>query len=68
MNKQEILMPPLIESLIKDMLNSKEDVWRRQNFRNNLAVYRNVIDTAIRKYDTEYEKAMNSKEKKRRAS
>lgn len=68
MNKQEILMPPLIESLIKDTLNTKEDVWRRQNFRNSLAVYRNVIDAAIKKYDAEYEKAMNSREKKKRAS
>lgn len=67
MNKQQLLIPPLIESLIRETLNTKEDVWRRQNYRNNLAAYRSLIDAAIAKYDAEYEKAMRGRDKKKMA-
>lgn len=63
--KEEVLMPPLLEGLIKDTLNNKVDVWKRQPYRTRLAEYRNILDTAIRKYDDEYTKASNSKGKKK---
>ena len=56
MAEQEPL-PASIEYLIKNMLDSNQDVWRRQPFRQRLARMRDLIDEKIVKYDSEYTKA-----------
>ena len=56
MAEQEPL-PASIEYLIKNMLDSNQDVWRRQPFRQRLARMRDLIDEKIVKYDVEYAKA-----------
>lgn len=56
MAEQEPL-PASIEYLIKNMLDSNQDVWRRQPFRQRLARMRDLIDEKIVKYDAEYTKA-----------
>jgi hypothetical protein len=66
MNREQLLVPPLIDTMIREMLNAKVDVWNRQSYRNNLAAYRKLIDTAITKYDAEYEKTMSGREQKKK--
>lgn len=56
MAEQESL-PASIEYLIKNMMDSNQDVWRRQPFRQRLARMRDLIDEKIVKYDVEYAKA-----------
>lgn len=50
-------LPSQIEYLIKNMMDSNQDVWRRQPFRQRLARMRDLIDEKISKYDVEYAKA-----------
>ena len=50
-------LPASIEYLIKNMMDSNQDVWRRQPFRQRLARMRDLIDEKIVKYDAEYTKA-----------
>ena len=54
-------MPPLIEGLIRDVLNTKADVWSRQVYRARLVEYRRTLDEAITKYDAEYAKAAGAR-------
>ena len=66
MAEQEPL-PASIEYLIK-MLDSNQDVWRRQPFRQRLARMRDLIDEKIIKYDAEYTKANRNVTPFKRAS
>lgn len=56
MAEQEPL-PSQLEYLIKNLLNSNENVWRRQPYRVRLARIRDLLNEKISKYDAEYEKA-----------
>jgi hypothetical protein len=67
MAEQEPL-PASIEYLIKNMLDSNQDVWRRQPFRQRLARMRDLIDEKIVKYDSEYTKANRNVTPFKRAS
>ena len=67
MAEQEPL-PASIEYLIKNMLDSNQDVWRRQPFRQRLARMRDLIDEKIIKYDAEYTKANRNVTPFKRAS
>lgn len=67
MAEQEPL-PASIEYLIKNMLDSNQDVWRRQPFRQRLARMRDLIDEKIVKYDAEYIKANRNVTPFKRAS
>ena len=67
MAEQETL-PASIEYLIKNMLDSNQDVWRRQPFRQRLARMRDLIDEKIIKYDAEYTKANRNVTPFKRAS
>jgi hypothetical protein len=67
MAEQEPL-PASIEYLIKNMLDSNQDVWRRQPFRQRLARMRDLIDEKIVKYDAEYTKANRNVTPFKRAS
>ena len=67
MAEQEPL-PASIEYLIKNMLDSIQDVWRRQPFRQRLARMRDLIDEKIVKYDAEYTKANRNVTPFKRAS
>ena len=61
MSKEQLIMPPLIEGLIRDTLNTKADVWSRQVYRARLVEYRRALDEAITKYDAEYDKAAGAR-------
>jgi hypothetical protein len=61
-------LPASIEYLIKNMLDSNQDVWRRQPFRQRLARMRDLIDEKIVKYDSEYAKANRNVTPFKRAS
>lgn len=61
-------LPASIEYLIKNMLDSNQDVWRRQPFRQRLARMRDLIDEKIVKYDSEYTKANRNVTPFKRAS
>jgi len=67
MAEQEPL-PASIEYLIKNMMDSNQDVWRRQPFRQRLARMRDLIDEKIVKYDAEYSKANRNVAPFKRAS
>lgn len=67
MAEQEPL-PASIEYLIKNMLDSNQDVWRRQPFRQRLVRMRDLIDEKIVKYDAEYTKANRNVTPFKRAS
>jgi len=67
MAEQEPL-PVSIEYLIKNMMDSNQDVWRRQPFRQRLARMRDLIDEKIGKYDSEYLKANKNVASFKRAS
>jgi len=61
-------LPASIEYLIKNMMDSNQDVWRRQPFRQRLARMRDLIDEKIVKYDAEYTKANRNVTPFKRAS
>ena len=56
MAEQEPL-PSQLEYLIKNLLDSNQNVWRRQPYRVRLARIRDLLNEKISKYDAEYEKA-----------
>ena len=56
-------VPFQIEHLINSLLNQKENVHIRQNYRNRLVTIKEALDKAIRLYDNELYMA-NSKRKK----
>lgn len=56
-------VPFQIEHLINSLLNQKENVHIRQNYRNRLVTIQEALDKAIRLYDNELYMA-NSKRKK----
>ena len=46
-------IPFQIEHLINNLLNQKESVHLRQNYRQRLVTIQEAIDKSIRKYDNE---------------
>jgi len=52
-DKKQESVPFQIEHLIKSMLGG-DNIYVRSNFRSRLVDIRDVIDKAIKKYDTEY--------------
>jgi hypothetical protein len=67
MAEQEPL-PSQIEYLIKNMMDSSQDVWRRQTYRQRLAKMRDLMNDKIAKYDMEYAKANRNVTPFKRAS
>lgn len=59
-------IPFQIENLVNSLLNSKENVYIRQNYRQRLVNIQEVLDKAIKKYDNELYIA-NTQGKKKRA-
>lgn len=62
--KQEI--PFQIEHLINSLLNTKENVYIRQNYKLRMVAIQEALDKAIKKYDNELYIA-NTQGKKKRA-
>jgi len=56
-------VPFQVQNLLDSLLNKKDNVYVRQNFRMRLDAIRREIDTAIREFDHE----INSKGQKRKA-
>jgi hypothetical protein len=46
-------VPFQIEHLINSLLNQKENVHVRQNYRNRLVTIKETIDKSLKKYDNE---------------
>jgi metal-responsive CopG/Arc/MetJ family transcriptional regulator len=46
-------VPFQIEHLISSLLNQKENVHIRQNYRNRLETIKDAIDKSLKKYDNE---------------
>jgi metal-responsive CopG/Arc/MetJ family transcriptional regulator len=46
-------VPFQIEHLINSLLNQKENVHIRQNYRNRLETIKDAIDKSLKKYDNE---------------
>lgn len=59
-------IPFQIEHLVNSLLNPKESVHLRQNYRQRLVNIQEVLDKAIKKYDNELYMT-NSQGKKKRA-
>lgn len=60
-------VPYQIQQLIDSMLNSKENVYLRGNYRYRLNEIRTAIDIGIRKYDNEVMTSDASRTKRKRA-
>lgn len=60
-------VPYQIQQLIESMLNTKENVHLRGNYRYRLNEIRTAIDAGIRKYDNEVMTSDASKAKRKRA-
>lgn len=58
-------VPYQLQQIIDSMLNSKDNVYIRGNYRMRLDTIKSEIDKAIRKYDHEVHMADMSKGKKR---
>lgn len=59
-------IPFQIENLITSLLNTKENVYIRQNYRQRLVSIQEALDKALKKYDNELYIA-NTQGKKKRA-
>lgn len=46
-------LPFQIENIINQMLNTKESVYLRVNYRNRLDLIREAIEKSVKKYDQE---------------
>mgnify|MGYP003346752389 CR=1 FL=1 len=55
--KEEVIMPAIVESLAKNLLDSQYNVWHRQPYREKLVTIKSFIEDVLRKYDVEYSKA-----------
>jgi hypothetical protein len=66
-NKDAI--PFQVQHLIDSMLNTRDNVYVRGNFRNRLAMIRDEIDKAIKTYDNNvYTADMQHRRKKEKSS
>lgn len=67
--KNTIEVPFQVQNLIDQMLNKKEDIYIRGNFRSRLDQIRTALNESIKKYDAEYDNKFifnNSNHKKKR--
>lgn len=60
------LVPHQVQQLITDLLNKRDAVHLRGNYRLRLVAIRDAIDKAVAKYDTEVAFAEVSKTSKKR--
>ena len=68
MSNDKANVPFQLQQIIDGMLNSKDNVYIRGNYRNRLDSIRSEIDKAIRKYDNElYLADVGKSSKKKRA-
>ena len=59
-------IPFQVESIIKNLLDPKENIYIRSNYRQRLDIIREEISKAVEMYDKEFnvEKAVNSHKKR----
>lgn len=68
MSNDKVNVPFQLQQIIDGMLNAKDNVYVRGNYRNRLDSIRSEIDNAIRKYDNElYLADVGKSSKKKRA-
>lgn len=65
-DKTPLPIPHQVERLIADLLNKKDSVHLRGNYRLRLDTLRNIINQAIKEYDTEVLLTDASKSKRRK--
>lgn len=49
-------LPPQVESIINNLLNTRENVYNRSNIRPTLVNIKEAIDIALKKFDAEFDK------------
>lgn len=67
MSRETSAVPYQLQQIIDSMLNKKDNVYLRSNYRARLGTIRAEIDTALKRYDNELFIADTSKGKKKRA-
>lgn len=68
MSQNNNMVPFQVQSIIDNMLNQKDNVHLRGNYRFRLESIRSAIDTAIKKYDNEvFLSNLPTQKKKKRA-
>lgn len=63
--KPNVELPFQVQSLIDQMLNKKDNIYVRGNFRSRLDQMRMAVNEAIKKYDTELMLANSEGRKKK---
>jgi hypothetical protein len=63
--KTNVELPFQVQSLIDQMLNKRDNIYVRGNFRSRLDQMRMVVNEAIKKYDTELMLANSEGRKKK---
>ena len=63
--KPNVELPFQVQSLIDQMLNKRDNIYVRGNFRSRLDQMRRVVNEAIKKYDTELMLANSEGRKKK---
>jgi hypothetical protein len=63
---KENLVPHQVQQIINDLLNNRDSVHLRGNYKLRLVAIKDAIDGALRKYETEVIMAEPLKEKKKR--
>jgi len=63
--KPNVELPFQVQSLIDQMLNKRDNIYVRGNFRSRLDQMRMVVNEAIKKYDTELMLANSEGRKKK---
>jgi len=64
---ENVNVPYQVATIIESMLNKRDNVHLRGNYRMRLAAIRDEIDKAIKKYDQEVMFTDASKDRKKRA-
>lgn len=67
MSNREFGVPYQLQQIIDNLLNTKDNVYLRVNFKNRLDVIKTEIEKALIKFDKELKAADNSLKDKKRA-
>jgi hypothetical protein len=64
--KENLSLPFQVENLINNLLDKKQSVYIRNNYRQTLSNIKEEVEKALRKFDNEYVAANNEEKKKRK--
>lgn len=64
--KENLSLPFQVESLINNMMDEKQSVYIRSNYRNTLDNISRAVDKAVRHFDKQVHELANAESKKKR--